>query len=119
MSDIGIDIPWWVIAFGLLATIFWPLTAVTAAALLWLLRYRASVAARIIAIGALLVWSASAYTNVMMLRKQAQDAADYQSALRARQTTLHEAAVIEGMHLPAGTVLTRGRTQFDNGVAAI
>jgi len=119
MSDIGIDIPWWAIAFGLLATIFWPLTAAAAAALLWLLLRRSSIPARIAAALALLFWSASAFTNIMMLRKQAQDAADYATALRHRQTTLNRPAIVDGMHLPAGTVVTRGSTEFTTDVAAV
>lgn len=107
MSDIDINITPWAIAFGLLAAAFWPLTAVAAAALLWLLRRRASVAARIVTAGALLLWSGSVVTNIMTLITQAQNSAQYEASLRARQTTLHRATIIDGMQLPARTVVTR------------
>lgn len=119
MSDVEINITWWAIAFGLLATVFWPLTAAAAAALLWLLRRRASIAARIVTIVALLLWSASVFANILSLISQARNAADYQASLRARQTTLHSPAIVGGMRLPAGTVVTRGSTEFSNDVAAI
>ncbi|HEY1867861.1 MAG TPA: hypothetical protein VGG70_06150 [Candidatus Cybelea sp.] len=119
MSDIGINITPWAIALGLLATIFWPLTAAAAAAVLWLLRRRASIAARIVAAGALVLWSASALTNILVFLEQARNARDYQASLRARQTTLHAAAIIDGMHLPAGTIVTRGDPGSFAGIVAI
>ncbi len=119
MSDIGINITPWAIALGLLAVAFWPLTLATAASLLWLLRRRASIAARIVTGGALLLWSGSALTNVAMLAQQAHDASEYRASLRARQTTLQHAAIIDGMHLPAGTVVTRSSDEFSNDVAAV
>lgn len=119
MSDIGINITWWAIALGLLATLFWPLTAAAAAALLWLLRHRASVAARIATAGALLLWSVSCLANGMMLLTQAQSAAEYRASLRARQTTLRNASTIDGVQLPAGTIVTRGSTPFSDDVAAV
>lgn len=119
MSDIGINITPWAIAWGLLAMAFWPLTAIAASALLWLLRRRASIAARVVTVVALVLWTGSALTNVMILVSQAREAAAYRASLRARQTTLDKAAIVEGMHLPAGTVVTRGSTEFSNDVAAI
>ena len=119
MSDIGIRITPWAIALGLLASVFWPLTLAAAGALLWLLRRRASIAARIVTAVALLLWSASGLTNIAILAEQARNAADYRASLRARQTMLHNAAVIDGMHLPAGTVVTRSDSETSSDVAAI
>jgi hypothetical protein len=117
VSDIAINITWQAIALGMLAMIFWPLTAAAAAALLWLLQRRRSTAARIVTVVALLLWGASAVTNILVFAEQARNAADYRASLRARQTTLPKAAILEGMHLPAGTVVTHG--DFSSDVAAI
>lgn len=119
MSDVGINITGWAIALGLLAGLFWPLTAAAAAATLWLLRRRGSIAARIVTVVALLLWSASAITNILVLAEQARNAADYRASVRARQTTLPKATIVDGLRLPAGTVVTRGSTEFTNDVAAI
>ncbi|MBV9332727.1 MAG: hypothetical protein JO146_01845 [Candidatus Eremiobacteraeota bacterium] len=119
MSDVGINITPWAIALGLLAIAFWPLTLAAAASLLWLRSRRASTAARMVAGGALLLWSTSALTNIAMFLQQAHDANEYRASLRARQTTLVNAAVIDGMHLPAGTVVTRSSNEFSNDVAAV
>lgn len=119
MSDIGINISPWAIALGLFAAAFWPLTAGAAAALLWLRLRRTSIAARIVAAAALLSWSISSFATILMLVSQAQDAAQYRADLRARQTTLHNAAVIDGMHLPAGTIVTRSGPEVFSYVAAI
>ena len=86
MSDIGINITPWAIAWGLLAMSFWPLTAIGAAAVVWLLRRRASIAARIVTVVALVLWSASAVTNILILVNQAQDAAAYRASLRAESS---------------------------------
>ena len=119
MSDIGINITPWAIAWGLLAMAFWPLTALAAAALMWLLRRRASIAARIVTVVALVLWSGSVVTNILILVSQAQDAAAYRASLRARQTTLEKAAIVDGMQLPEGTIVTRDSSEFSNDVAAI
>jgi len=119
VSDIALNITWWAIALGLLASVFWPLTAAAAAALLWLRLRRASIAARAVAAVALLLWSVSVFANILMLVTQAQNAAQYRADLRARQTTLHSAATIDGMHLPAGTIVTRSGSEIFSYVAAI
>jgi hypothetical protein len=119
VSDIGINITWQAIALGLLASVFWPLTAAAAVAVLWLRLRRSSIAARIVAAVALLLWSASSFATILMLVSQAQDAAAYRADLRARQTTLHSAAIVDGMHLPAGTIVTRSGPEVFSYVAAI
>jgi hypothetical protein len=119
VSDIDINITPWALALGLLASVFWPLTAATAAALAWLLLRRASIPARAVAVAALLLWGGSVFANILMLVKQAQDAAQYRAELRARQWTLHDAAIVDGMHLPAGTIVTRSGLEIFSYVAAI
>jgi hypothetical protein len=119
VSDIGINISPWAIALGLFASVFWPLTAAAAAALLWLLFRRSSIAPRIVAAVAFLLWSISSFANILMLVSQAQNAAQYRADLRARQTTLHNAAIIDGMHLPAGTIVTRSGPEVFSYVAAV
>ena len=119
MSDIGINITWQAIVLGMIAMAFWPLTAVAAVAVVWLLRRRTSLAARIVTACALVLWSASAAINIGVLLGQARDAGEYQASLRARQTTLRDAAIIDGMHLPAGTVVTRSDSETSSDVAAI
>jgi hypothetical protein len=118
MSDIDINITPWAIALGLLAAAFWPLTLAAAASLLWLQR-RASIAARIVTVCALVLWSASALTNIMVLVAQAQNAAAYRTSLRERQVTLHSPTVVDGMHLPAGTVITRSSPDRFGVVVAV
>lgn len=118
MSDISLNITWWQAALWSLAIVFWPLTLLAAGALLWWWRRRRSWPARVAAVIFGLLWLVSAATNIGVLADQAKNRADYESELRSRQKTLARSAVIDGIALPARTVLTHDQTD-PNALAAV
>ncbi|MGC1381706.1 MAG: hypothetical protein WA814_11870 [Candidatus Baltobacteraceae bacterium] len=119
MSDINIQITWWQVGLWTLAMGFWPLTAVAAAAAYWLWRQRASRIARVVAVVAIGLWAVSAAGNIIVIADRQKNKADYEAQLRARQSTLAHPAVVAGIALPAGTVVTRGDSGLPGDIAAI
>ena len=108
MSDISFTFTWWQYALMLLAIWIWPLTALAFLAGLWWWRRRKSWPARIAVILFGVLWIGSAGTRLMAFATQVKNQADYESDLRSRQTTLTHSAVVGGIRLPAGTVVTHG-----------
>jgi hypothetical protein len=106
VSDINIQITWWDIALGLLASWFWPLTIAAVAAAVWVWRQRRSKLAWAVAVAAIGLWLLSGATNLATIRYRTRVHTEYLSDLRARQRTLATNAVVAGIRLPAGTVVT-------------
>lgn len=106
MSDISFSLTWWQVALWSLASGFWWLTIVAALAIFWCWR-RPSWPVRIVTGVAAAAWAISAITNLDIMATQAKNQAAYESDLRARQSTLSSATTLDGMRLPAGTVVTR------------
>ncbi len=110
MSDISFTLTWWQVALWSLASAFWWLTIIAALAIVWWWRRRASWPARIVAGVATLLWGVSSVTNLLIIATQVKNQAAYESDLRSRQSTISRATTLEGMRLPAGTVVTRSDT---------
>ena len=105
LSDIDIQFPAWVYPFVILIYAFWPLTVAMAGTGIWLYVARTSRAARIAAIVAAILWSASAGLNLYFRVSDARAHAAGDAYTNAHQRTLASDAVVSGMHLPAGTVV--------------
>jgi hypothetical protein len=110
LSDISLTFTWWEISLGFLAYGFAWLTIVAALAVFWWWRRRRSWPARIVAAAATLLWCVSSATNLLTIATQVKNQNAYESDLRARQTTLSRTMTLDGMRLPAGTVVTRSDT---------
>jgi hypothetical protein len=94
---------------------FWPLTIFAAVALWFWWRRRSSVAARIVAGLAAILWLASAIPYFYLVGSQVAFAA----RLRSRQETLTNATVIAGIRLPAGTLVTHPTAEARNAIASL
>jgi len=81
---------------------FWPLTIVTGLAVWFWWRRRSRVAARVVAGVATLFWIASAIPYFSLVGGEAA----FRMGVRLRQQTLRDPAVIAGIRLPPGTLVT-------------
>jgi len=110
----------WPNATAMLATYwlveaFWPLTILAAVAVWLWWRRRSSFAARVVAGFAVVLWLMSAVPFFYLVGSQAAFAAQ----TRSRQETLSDAAVIAGIRLPAGTLVTHPTAQARNEIASL
>ncbi len=108
MSDIGIQVPWWFGAVTILAATFWPLTVAVAGAGIWLFAARRSRIARIVAIVAGAAWVLSASIQLYAFADGTRAQAAGAAYDRAHRRTLASDTTIDGMQLPAGTVVVTG-----------
>jgi len=108
---------------SLLIEAFWPLSIVAAIAGFVWWRNRQAVAARVVALLAVVLWLPSAATYFYYVGGNVANGAQ----LRMRQETLQKTTSIAGIELPAGTLVTHpsagSRDQIEsldlNGVAAV
>ena len=105
MSDIDIQFPLWADALILLTWAFWPLTIAAIGAAIWLYVARTSRAAWVIASIIAVAWCISAGTNLFFRIDAARTDAASAAYDRAHQHTLTNDSVVNGMRLPAGTVV--------------
>jgi hypothetical protein len=105
MSDINFQFPWWTQVMFVLIEAFWPLTIAALAAGIWVCFARHSHLAWIVAILVAIPWLISAGANAYGRIDDARSRASMEAYDRAHRKTLPNDAVVDGMHLAAGTVL--------------
>jgi hypothetical protein len=111
VSDISLQFPWWFDLLILVAAVFWPLTVAAAAAAIWLWLRRSRLAVRILTIPVLVIWAVSACVNLYGLIDNQRSRARAAAELRSRELTLTEPTRIDGISLPAKTIVTRRHEQ--------
>ncbi len=107
MSDISLQFPWWFDLLLLVAAVFWPLTAVAAAAATWLWLKRSRLVVWIVTVPVLVLWVVSASVRLYGAIDQWRSNAHAVAELRSRELTVTAPTRIAGIMLPPKTVVTR------------
>lgn len=94
---------------------FWPLTIVAAVAVWFWWRRRSQVPARVVAGVAALLWLASAIPYFSLVGGEAA----FRMGVRLRQQTLRDPALIAGIQLPPGTLVTYSDARARNEIESL
>jgi hypothetical protein len=105
VSDINFQFPWWTQVLFVLMEAFWPLTIAALAAGIWVCVARHSHLAWIVACIVAVPWLISAGGNAYARIDDARSRAASEEYDRVHRQTLASDTVVNGMRLPAGTVL--------------